>query len=404
MGSVPASSATDRSLTAALIALAFFLPISIAGTNMALALAMAALLARLAGGRPLAWREAWTPVAWCLCIYCAVAVLTSLTGVLPSRSLHNLPKDFHKLGVLFILLLALRCAPTKRLPIAMALGFVFIAAYGIARSCLESYPNLLAGDSNPWVRVHAFVDSVTFGEMTAFGLLGGLAFLAQREKIGRVSGRRPLIAFIALLATALFLSQTRGAILGVLAGFAAMCAVEPMLRRWIKWALAAATLAFLITFLRHYRTASGENRQFTRLFLWDAAWRIFKDHPWLGVGPSNYATVFPDYCHRLIEGRVVWGSAHNIFLQHLAERGLVGFAALLGLFWAFLTQAWQKARRSQDALSLLALAAVTAFLVMNMTESAFQNEQITTMFLAIWAYTQCRALGADADGSPQSGE
>jgi O-antigen ligase len=395
---------TQKILNIGLLALAFLLPVSIAGTNIALGLISAALVAHLASGRPLAWREAWTPVAWCLCIYLAVSLLTSFTGVRPSRSLHNYHKDFHKFWVYIILMLALRTAAERRLPATMAAGFVFISTCGITLSCIESYHHVQAlGFTKGWQRVHAYFNAVTFAEMLALGLLGGLVCLAQRQATGRSSGRPPIIAFIALLAAALILSQTRGATLGMLAGFAAMCAVEPALRRWIKWGLAAAALGLCIISFRNFRTASGENLQFTRLYLWDVAWRIFKDHPWLGVGPSNYATVYTDYCHRIIEEHAVWSSAHNIYLQQLAERGLVGLAALLALIWAFLARAWKAACRVPDAANLLALSATIAFIVMNMTESAFHNEQITTLFLAIWAYTQCRDLGAEADGSQQAG-
>lgn len=387
MSLTAAPSFTGRILSASLLALAFALPISIAGTNIALAVITAGLLAHLAAGKVLDWRGIWTPVTWCLCLYCAVAVLTAFTGVLPSRSMHNLHKDFHKLWVYFVLLLALRASPAKGLPAAMAAGFVFVAAYGIAHSGLTSYQGLLTYQTiKAWERVHGFVISVTFGEMTALGLLGGLSFLARKEG----PDRKPLLAFVALLAVALLLSQTRGALVGVLAGFAGMCAVEPALRRWLKYCLVAAALALAFASLRSYRTSAGENTQFTRLLLWDVAWRIFKDHPWLGVGPSNYATVFTGYFSGLIEGQRVWGSAHNIFLQQLAERGLLGLLTLLAVFWSFLAKAWHRARSAPDTVGLLALAAATAFLVMNLTESAFQNEQISTLFLTIWAYTAYR--------------
>jgi O-antigen ligase len=374
----------QRILELSLLGLAFILPVSIAGTNIALALATGALLAHRACGGRLAWREAWTPVVWLLCLYCALAVLTSFTGVLPSRSLQHLNKDLHKLWVVVILLLALRTAPTRQLPAAMAAGFVFTAAFGIMRSGLGSYYGVVtSGNIAAWMRVRAFVDPVTFGEMMALGLLGGLAFLARRDS----PDRRPAIAFTVLLTVALLLNQTRGAIFGVLAGLIMMAAAQPALQRWLKWGLAAAILAVYFASFRRYGPTPGTDWQFTRLALWDAAWSIFKDHLWLGVGPSNYATVFTDYHHGLIEGRAIWGSAHNIFLQHLAERGLAGLAVLLSLFGTFLAQAWRRARTSSEPESLLGLAAVTAFLVMNMTESAFQNEQITTLFLAIWSYT-----------------
>ena len=72
-------------------------------------------------------------------------------------------------------------------------------------------------------------------------------------------------------------------------------------------------------------------------------------------------------------------------------------AALLALFWSFLARAWRHARRDSNALSLWALAATAAFLVMNLTESAFQNEQIATLFLFIWALGETAPARAGGD-------
>jgi len=397
---VTKKAAAERLLTVALTALAFILPISIAGTNMALALVLAGLLARLASGEPLEWRRARIPVTWCLCLYCGAAILTSVTGVSPSVSLHNLPKDFHKLCAFLILLLAFRATPARRLTIALALGFVFVAAAGIAQSVLDSYRRFLVyGEFWVWIRARAFVHPVTYGELLGFGLLGGLAFLLKPPT--PAPGRLPAQVFLVLAGSALLLSQTRAAFLGVLAGFAAMCAAEPALRRWLKWGFAAAVLSValmealpthrsLIASLRDNGVAIGANPHLNRFILWDVAWRIFKDHPWLGVGPANYATVFADYHQGLIEGQRVWGAAHNVFLHQLAERGLAGLTALAALWGVLLTRAWQRARARPCAWNLWSLAATTAFLFMNLTENAFQNEQVTTLFLFIWTRAEAR--------------
>jgi O-antigen ligase len=400
-------SATERFLAWALAALALILPISIAGTNVALALVTAALLVRVLSGRSLDWDRAWGPAAWCLGLYCAVAVLTSLTGVAPAVSLRNFHKDLHKLWVLLILLPALRAGTGRRPAIALALGFAFIAVYGVFHSCLDSYRSyhgaIFSGYGHTWIRAHAFTHPVTYGEMLALGFLGCLSFLGSPE--AQLKERRPKIMLLALLTAGLVLSQTRGAFLGIVAGFVALCVVEPAFRRWLKWGLAAAVLGAvamelhpsqrsIIASLRNYGTAAGANPQLHRFILWDVAWRIFKDHPWLGVGPANYATVFTRYFQGMIEGIPIWGSAHNIFLQQLAERGLAGLATLLALCWVFLTRAWRRVRLVSDAWTLWALAATVCFLVMNLTESAFQNEQITTLFLFIWAGAETRSTPA----------
>ena len=399
---------SQRILAAALTLLALILPISIAGTNIALILATAALLARPACGQPLQWRPALIPAVWCLCLYCAVAVLTAFTGVAPMNSLHHLHKDFHKLWVFLLLLSAFRIAPRdddtmRRFQSALFLGFAFIAAYGIFQSGFDSYRSFHGWNADGYGpafrRARAFIHPVTYGEIAALGFLGCLSFW-DRARIPRLDRRLAALPFI-LLAGALILNQTRGALLGVLAGFLALCVVEPSYRRWIKWGLVAIALGAagqelipngrsLIASLRQFGASVGSNPQLNRLILWDVAWREFKDHPWLGVGPSNYATVFPNYFQGTIEGIRVWTSAHNIFLHQLAERGLVGLAALLALSWTLLARAWQRVRRAPDAWNLWAWSTTVAFFFMNLTETAFQTEQIATLFLFIWARAESR--------------
>lgn len=67
-----------------------------------------------------------------------------------------------------------------------------------------------------------------------------------------------------------------------------------------------------------------------RVAHWVAAVRMWEQAPWLGVGPGNYATVYPIVRLPLWEEPL--GHAHNIYLNVLAESGLVGLGAYL-LFW-----------------------------------------------------------------------
>jgi putative inorganic carbon (HCO3(-)) transporter len=82
-----------------------------------------------------------------------------------------------------------------------------------------------------------------------------------------------------------------------------------------------------------------------RLAHWQAALAMWRDHPWLGVGFGNYATIYPAYAI----GR--WldplGHAHNYYLNVGAEAGLVGLLGYI-LFWlSAFGLAWQAIRRSQ---------------------------------------------------------
>ena len=78
------------------------------------------------------------------------------------------------------------------------------------------------------------------------------------------------------------------------------------------------------------------------------AWRIFTDHPVLGVGLKNYKYYYQDYAQPLgWDKRREERSAHNLFLEIAAETGLVGLAA----FGAIVGSAFYGLRRAERLLT-----------------------------------------------------
>ncbi len=75
-----------------------------------------------------------------------------------------------------------------------------------------------------------------------------------------------------------------------------------------------------------------------RLLIWEAGWKMIKDHPILGVGagqfPTAYGTIYAGKFH------TAWMNPHNLFLQVTAELGIVG----LIVFSYFLIQVWKANR------------------------------------------------------------
>jgi O-antigen ligase len=57
---------------------------------------------------------------------------------------------------------------------------------------------------------------------------------------------------------------------------------------------------------------------------------MLTDHPWTGVGFSNYQPVYEQY--RLLNWPMPLGHAHNIYLNMAAETGLIGLALYLWLW------------------------------------------------------------------------
>ncbi|MBX5491095.1 MAG: O-antigen ligase family protein [Chloroflexi bacterium] len=157
-------------------------------------------------------------------------------------------------------------------------------------------------------------------------------------------------AFLALAAGVL-LSLSRGAWLGQAVACAALLALaSPRSRRHLLvLAVALLLLALLGTLgvlppaiadrlgiIAEYfgpfdvRTVevTGENWSVVeRMAHWQAAWYMFLDRPWLGVGPGNYATAYEQYF--LPNWADPLGHAHNYYLNLAAETGLVGLATFL---------------------------------------------------------------------------
>jgi hypothetical protein len=95
----------------------------------------------------------------------------------------------------------------------------------------------------------------------------------------------------------------------------------------------------------HY---SGNDKEI-RFRLWDAAWRIWQNHPWTGVGPDHFDLRYRQYRDETNSSQGRPGRAHNDYLNTLADYGLFGLAlALLPLGFAVWTVArcWPHVQRA----------------------------------------------------------
>lgn len=375
-------------VAAALALCALALPASIAASNVALALLALALLARTGdAGRRI--RDAWRaePALPAVAAYAAAGLISARLCDSPGPALRDALKDWHRLWSLglFVAAFALEDDPPVRQ--ALALSFSVEAAIGIGQVLWYKAPHQVL------TRAHAFVHPVVFGEQMSLAVLGGTCLLLRPTPGSR---RAPYLAFTALAGIALALSQTRMALIAAAAAFGAVCLLEPRARRWAPPAAGAALVAgaawellptggHTLSSVFKYDPA---NPQQLRYVLWDAAWRMFRDRPWTGVGPGGYFRHFAAYArpNGSMDNETLWGSAHNLYLHQLAERGILGGAALAALCAVLLFRAVQAARRGGFARSLWAAAAVVAFLLTSLTETSFQNEQFSTLLLFVWAW------------------
>ena len=85
-----------------------------------------------------------------------------------------------------------------------------------------------------------------------------------------------------------------------------------------------------------------------RVPLWIAAWKIFLDAPILGQGPGSFAVINEAYLQHIeLPDWVIRDSrhapwAHSLYLELLAERGLVGAASFIYLMAIVCRALWKK--------------------------------------------------------------
>jgi putative inorganic carbon (HCO3(-)) transporter len=145
---------------------------------------------------------------------------------------------------------------------------------------------------------------------------------------------------LACLAAAL-VCGSRGAVVGVVASVIVALARNPR-----KLAAAFMVLLLLLGALfvlpgaskERFRSAMDWRQDPTsmdRIYLWRAGFRMFADHPLVGVGPNNFAPLRASYS-KLDEPVARQWVAHSIYMQALTELGSLGTIFELALIVCFL--------------------------------------------------------------------
>ena len=92
-----------------------------------------------------------------------------------------------------------------------------------------------------------------------------------------------------------------------------------------------------------------------RLQTWRGTWKMLCEHPFgIGIGEDAWRAVYPHYA---VSGTKTVPHAHNIFLQVMAEVGIIGLLLLLIILFFLIRNSFQKRQ-------LAAFAAISGTLVM----------------------------------------
>ncbi len=286
----------------------------------------------LVGWIGLAWRgragREVPSLGWALLGICAAGLFTTLASDTPLRSLRGLLDMIRY--TLFFLIIYNTVRSEKRV------RWIFWAAVaGIALGDLWGLRLYFHGA--PELKILSLGDKNTTGQYLAMVLPLMMAVLAYvRFNAAR---RLALLTATGLTVAALLFTWSRGLWIAVAA---AALLFMILTRRW-QFPAAIAVAVAAISFGTLFNPALAERVHTlvaplrdssvqTRYQTWEGGVRMFRDHPWLGVGVRSFGLEE----HKKRYQIPPYGThGHNLLVNTAAEMGIVGVAAVTGWLAAY---------------------------------------------------------------------
>jgi O-antigen ligase/tetratricopeptide (TPR) repeat protein len=218
--------------------------------------------------------------------------------------------------------------------------------------------------------------------------------------------------------TLVFITETRGAMLGLVSGlFIATLAIalKKGEKKWIKYtafvglfaAFSVGALFSAVVFINNYESAKNNSSlqsfyekvedfpgvdRFSRIslsdgdakarfLLWEIALEGIKERPVLGMGQENFIHLFnSNYKPKLYERETWFDRTHNIFLEWGVAGGIPGMFLYIAIFISSVAVLWRK-----KDLNHYIKAVFSALLVAHAVQSFFVFENITSyIFFAVF--------------------
>lgn len=372
-----------------MLAVAFFLPLSLNVTSVFLAFGSALWLFKMPVQKKILFkRTAVDKVIGCYVLLSGLSVLISPDYVF---SIYNYTHLMGRYILVYYLIVnnVSSKEQLRRLVWALLLGALFVTCYG-----LYQYFYGIDISTLDWVDKEQFPDLTvrvfsTFGNpnlLAAFlvimiAIAGGMT-LCNRTLILKIL----LFLLIILMSLCLVYTYSRGAWLSILAVALFYSIINNKRIMWLFLLLP------VIGFFAHNaileRLTSIMNPTDTsatmRMALWESTFAMISAKPWLGIGWGAYWLVYPQYDFYVNDISVKIFHAHNTYLHIAAEIGIPGFLAYMLLAYMHLRKAVAVMQANTGCwlggLMLGTVGANVAMAINGLTDHILFNTQLCMLF------------------------
>src|SRR3989344_2709918 len=349
------------------------------------------------------YRPQASPVFWAVSATLGVLILSTVFGENPYRSfwsnyerMEGLVGHLHLFAYFIMLISVFKSESDWR---RFFYSSIFVSFIISIYSYLQFTGSLEIHQSD--VRLDATLGNATYLAIYLVFHLFLLAYYLFKEERVWV---RSFFAFIFFMEIpVVFLTATRGAVLGLLGGAALFVLLMVWLDAGRRSKILAASVIGVILILvgaffafrntdfvrgnyvlvRFADISPQEQTVKSRFTIWSMALEGFKEHPLLGVGLENFNLVFNKYYKPRLWPQEPWlDRAHNVFFDWLASGGILGLISYLGIFGSAIYLLW---RRQQDKLASAAFISLSAaYFVHNFF--VFDNITSYFMFFAVLGF------------------
>lgn len=227
---------------------------------------------------------------------------------------------------------------------------------------------------------------MTYGYQASFAAILLAGFMNERKNLADYYNK-PLLYITSIInILGLFLSYTRGALLGFIAGLFMMRKKVALIT--IAVFVIGGGVVSLVNpiFIKNEVIRKGSNDK--RMTFWKASLYAFKERPLLGYGYKNFESnskkIKEKYDLPFINNT---GHSHNNFLQILSTTGVLGFVFYLLwlVLWIF------ESIKSNTVVSRIGFLFIVTFIIGGMTQSTIIDGENLFFIFAVYAVSSIRS-------------
>jgi len=320
-----------------------------------------------------------------------VTLIASVTSVNPPLSIIQGLKGLWLISIVYLIAFHVREERfMKQFVIFLLAGTTLEILYGVAQAFSGLEHIFYRASEQVTVPRGFFSHKMTFAGFLMINsqIVFGLFLLSRSHQEKIVWG-----VMTTLLITGILISRTRGVWLGLLSAWLLMGWLRGKTKVVLSLLIAFLVFAFVLESVSHlgivdrFKSIFSVEKNMDRFYIWGSTLDMIQDYPLLGTGPGTYKEVIPLYREKFDYPYLNRAHAHNNFIQQAAEKGLLGFFALLWLVLLMLRVGLStyfdidERQYFEKGLALGSLGAIVSFHIEGMFEANFGDEE---MAMLLW--------------------